>query len=69
MMRLGTTGLSLYFFRCHWLATLPRILGCKERRRVWTEAALLPLPVLLDMCCSGRKRKLQKMCTIEGLSP
>jgi hypothetical protein len=53
-------GISIYFSRRHWLATLPRILGCKERRRVWTEAALLSILVLLDKCCSGWKRKLQK---------
>ena len=68
MMRLGTAGIYLNFFRRHWLATFPRILGCEERRRVWTEAALLPLSVLLDMCCSGRKRKLQ-MCIIKGYRP
>lgn len=56
MMRLGTAGVSLHFIGCDWPTTLPRVLGCKERRRVWPEAALLPLSVLLDMCCSGWKR-------------
>ena len=52
-------GLSLHFARCDRSPSFPRILGCEERRRVRTEATLLPLSVLLDMCRGCRKRESQ----------